>query len=417
MKIRSEAVELANAVSESRVWSRLMELAEIGRSGRTGVNRPAFSAEDREAKRLLMHWATKARATAYQDALGNLFLRYESPGCSGRSVVTGSHLDSQPSGGRFDGAYGVVAALEVLEALNETQAIVRRPVEAVAWSNEEGARFAPGAMGSQFFAGSLDIHSIKDIEDDAGIRLEDALLETIESLPEAELHDRAEMPDAYVEAHIEQGPVLENDRKDIGVVDGIQGCIWIEYTVRGQAAHAGTTPMHKRRDALREAVRLIQELERHCLASTPDCRFTVGRLIVEPGSPNTIPNEVRFTVDFRERDPNLFMHTRAHLLDRHEVGQCLVEPRVLFEHVPELFDTEIVATVESAATDLGFSVARLTSGAFHDALFISEICRTAMIFVPCTRGISHHPDEYSSPQQLAAGTKVLATVVHSLANN
>lgn len=411
-----KSVELSNAVSESRVWSRLMELAEIGRAGSTGVNRPAFSPEDRQAKRLLVSWATQLGATAYQDAIGNLFLRYEACGSSGPPVLAGSHLDSQPSGGRFDGAYGVIAALEVLEVFNDAKAAVRRPIEVVAWSNEEGGRFAPGAMGSQFFAGLLDIAAVKDVRDSSGIRLEDALAETIKSLPEAKPRSHAERPYAYIEAHIEQGPILENSRKDIGVVDGIQGCIWIEYTVRGQAAHAGTTPMQNRRDALRQAIQLVQELEGLCLRNAPECRFTVGRMSVGPGSPNTIPDEVRFTVDFRERNPELFVHIRDQLLRCDHAGPCSIQPTVLFEHNPQRFNAAIIGGIQKAAADLGFGVARLTSGAFHDALFVSETCKTAMIFVPCKGGISHHPDEYSSPVQLAAGARVLTAAVHSLAN-
>lgn len=416
MTIDDDALYLSNAVSESRIWSRLMQLAEVGRAGPTGVDRPAFSPADRQARRLLADWGSQLGADVYQDRIGNLFLRYDPSGCSGPAVLTGSHLDSQPTGGRFDGVYGVIAALEVLEVFSLAQSAVRRPIEAVAWSNEEGSRFAPGAMGSQVFAGALDLASLKDVRDPSGVPLEQALKETIEALPRVRIRETWDQPYAYLEAHIEQGPILERGRIEIGAVDGIQGCVWVEYTVRGQAAHAGTTPMRDRKDAFRAALWLIERLEADCFDKAPDCRFTVGRVSVRPGSPNTIPDEVRFTVDLRERDPGLFNQAKQELLAPRASGHCSVDSNVLFQHSPQPFDTGLVSTVERAADRLGFSAVRLTSGAFHDALFVSDICKAAMIFVPCKGGISHHPDEYSSPQQLAAGARVLIASAYQIAN-
>lgn len=415
MEPGDECLQLSSAVDESRIWTRLMELAEIGREGETGVNRPAYSEGDRKAKRLLVDWAIRMGATAWQDAIGNLFLRYDPTGCSGPPVVTGSHLDSQPCGGRFDGAFGVVAGLEVLDVLTAGKIAIRRPIEVVAWSNEEGGRFAPGAMGSQFFAGLLDVAAVKDSKDSAGVRLEDALSETMQSLPEARLRNSSQRPYAYVEAHIEQGPILESRGREIGIVEGIQGCVWIEYTVRGTTAHAGTTPMENRRDALQQAIRLIRQMERMSLRSAPDCRFTVGRMSVRPDSPNSIPDKVRFTVDFRVSEPELFKDICTRLLGYEHAGRCSVETRVLFEHAPQQLDANIVDKIRTVAARLGFDAVKMTSGAFHDALFVSEVCRTGMLFVPCKAGISHHADEYSSPRQLADGTRVLAAAVLGLA--
>ena len=416
MEINLEAISLSTLVNESRIWSRLMELAEIGRIGETGVNRAAFSAEDRAARQLLVQWASPLGVDVYQDEIANLFFRYGPPNTSERAVLTGSHLDSQPSGGRFDGVYGVVAGLEVLEVFREARARFDRPVEVVVWSNEEGSRFAPGAMGSQFYAGFKSLDDLGQATDSKGFTLVSELSQTIASIPEAKSRTNCDIPFAYVEAHIEQGPVLENNRIQIGAVEGIQGCIWIEYDVIGRAAHAGTTPLEDRKDALREAIRLIQLLEIRCRDVSPKCLLTVGRLMVEPGSPNTVPGRVKFTIDLRERDMDLFVRLKDILTDIDRIDRCSVTVSTIFEHTPRLFAIDIVNAVEDSASKLGFSVARMMSGAFHDALFVSKKCRAGMVFVPSKDGISHHPDEYSTPDQLTAGTKVLASVLGSLAN-
>ena len=404
-------------VCERRIWERLGELGEIGRLGDTGVSRAAFSAEDIEAKRLLLDWCAPLGVRTCHDAIGNLFIRYEPPGSSGPAVMTGSHLDSQPTGGRFDGAYGVVAALEVVEILSRAGAVTRRPVEIVAWSNEEGSRFAPGAMGSQYFAGTKELEAFLDVTDRDGDRLEDALAHTLTAIPEVPVVVRHQPPAAYVEAHIEQGPVLEERGDIIGVVEGIYGCVWVEYEIVGRAAHAGTTPLPLRRDALRAAVRLIQELDAKCREISPDCRFTVGCIEVEPGTPNTIPGLARFTVDLRDADPGSFERMKHLLLSGEPPGGFRAEAKILFESAPQRFSERVVDAVSMAATRHALPSIRMMSGAFHDALFLARICDTGMVFVPSKGGVSHHPDEYSSPENLAAGAKVLADVVSRLADS
>lgn len=228
-----------------------MHLAQFGMFGETGVNRPAFSAEDMLAKRTILDWASSMDLEPFQDKIGNLFLRYAPSGTQGAPVMAGSHLDSQPSGGRFDGAYGVVAALEVIEALNRSRAPLSRPVEVVAWSNEEGSRFAPGAMGSQYFAGLKTLEDLLDAEDAARNRPQDALEESLRAVSCARRERPAAVPLASVEAHIEQGPVLEECGSLIGIVEGIQGWAWLNFEIIGAASHAGTTPFHRRKYALR----------------------------------------------------------------------------------------------------------------------------------------------------------------------
>lgn len=392
-----------------------MALAEIGRRGETGVDRAAFSPEDRAARRLLYDWAGECGLQASQDSIGNLFLRYAGQRGELAPVLTGSHLDSQPSGGRFDGAYGVLAGLEAVAALSRAGIRPARSIEVVAWSNEEGGRFAPGAMGSQIFAGARALADVLTVRDAANVMLGDALAETLAALPEAAPRAAGPAPSAYLEAHIEQGPRLDTAGIPVGVVVGIQGCLWLEYEVLGAAAHAGTTPHEFRRDALQGAINLIADLRERCLRRSASCRFTVGRMSLEPNTPNTVPGRVTFTVDFRDADPVAFAELGRELRAAAAPRPCELDVRELFHHVPEMFSRHLVDVVATATRAQNYPEFELVSGAFHDALFVAKVCPVGMVFVRCRDGVSHNPLEYAAPSDITAGAQVLMSALLQLA--
>jgi N-carbamoyl-L-amino-acid hydrolase len=404
-------------VDGNRLWARLMAMAEIGRRGETGVDRPAFSPADRAARRLLYEWACECGLEVSQDPIGNLFLRYAGRRGDLAPVLTGSHLDSQPTGGRFDGVYGVLASLEAVATLSRAKMRPERSIEVVAWSNEEGGRFAPGAMGSQIFAGLRSLSDVLAVCDASGATLRESLSDTLAALPEAALRSGSAPPAAYLEAHIEQGPRLYREEIPVGVVAGIQGCLWLEYEVRGVAAHAGTTPHEYRRDSLEGAVRLIGSLRSRCLERSPNCRFTVGRFNVEPNTPNTIPGRVTFTVDFRDADPAVFEELGRELRQAPAPESFGLEIRELFCHSPEMFPREIVGVVAAVAQSHHHPVFELMSGAFHDALFVANICPAGMIFIRCRDGVSHNPLEFAEPADVTAGAQVLMSALLALARN
>jgi N-carbamoyl-L-amino-acid hydrolase len=291
----------------------------------------------------------------------------------------------------------------------------QRSIEIVAWSNEEGGRFSPGAMGSQIYAGALTLAPLIESRDAAGMKLGEALTQTLAALPEAPIRERLAWPAAYVEAHIEQGPRLEHAGVPVGVVTGIQGCLWLEFEIFGTAAHAGTTPHEFRRDAFESAMALIAEMRARCLRRAPDCRFTVGRLALEPNTPNTIPGRVVFTVDFRDANPASFAELGRQLREDFAADACRVRVRELFHHPPLAFPPEMVNAVACAAREQGFPATELVSGAFHDALFIANVSPAGMVFVRCRDGISHNPAEFAAPEDVAAGANVLLSALLRLA--
>lgn len=415
--MRSDGAQAAVAVSSERLTARLTALAQIGATPAGGVNRQALTSADGQARALLAQWARERGFHVANDAIGNLFVRRNgtSPGLA--PVLTGSHLDTQPTGGRFDGAYGVVAGLEVLEALEDAGVATRRAVEVVAWTNEEGCRFQPGCMGSAVFTGSLSLQAALAARDEDGVTVEAALAGLDGGAPGASSDIGREIA-AYVEAHIEQGPVLEANGCTIGVVTGIHGARWYVTEVEGEAGHAGTTPMSGRKDALAAALRIIAEMNEGIESDGNAIRFTVGRLIVWPNSPNTIPARVTFTVDLRSAEEALLdLHAkRLHVLANTVVLPCRATVRETFRSHPVPFAAEVQAHIAHAARELAFGVMSLPSGAFHDALFLSRHCRTGMIFVPCARGISHNEAEDAEAADLEAGARTLATVLHTLAN-
>ncbi len=401
----------------ARQWDRLMELSRLGAIPGDGVNRACLTELDAQARRLVIGWARDCGAEASVDAAGNLFLRRAGSDPDAAPVLTGSHLDSQPQGGRFDGAYGVVAGIEVLAALHDAGVVTRRSVEVVAWTNEEGGRFQPGCTGSMAWSGFRAANTWDDVRDGDGVRYGDALAALLDSeadLPRRALGGRAH---AYIEAHIEQGPLLEAERLDVGVVTGIQGSRWFRVTVNGASAHAGTAPLSLRRDALQDAIRAISAL--NVAMADPDdvLRFTVGRMVVSPNSSNSVAGQVVFTIDLRHPDRDVLI-ARGDAVGGIIQGallQCAAEIVETFHALPAAFDPAVVDCVERAASSCGLGHRRMPSGAFHDAQFVGSVAPAGMIFVPCRDGISHNPAEYSSAEQLGAGTRVLAAAVVELA--
>ncbi|HEY2619889.1 MAG TPA: M20 family metallo-hydrolase [Acetobacteraceae bacterium] len=405
------------AVNEQRQWDRLMAMAAIGAIPGDGVNRACLTELDRQARRLLIGWAKQIGASVSVDAAANLWLRREGTDPHAAAVVTGSHMDTQPNGGRFDGIYGVIAGLEALTALHETNAPLRRPLEVVAWTNEEGGRFAPGCMGSMAWSGCRGIDEFADVVDPEQVRFADALAAHLTAEADLPRRPLGSQPHAYVEAHIEQGPRLEAGGHDVGVVTGIQGSRWFTVTLTGETAHAGTTPLALRHDAVQDMVRAITALNTLMHDPHDVLRFTVGRIVVEPNTSNSVADRASFTIDFRHPDKDV-------LLERGDAIAGVVQAAVrnagvtvqeTFHALPVAFAPAVIETVEQAASQQGYRHVRLPSGAFHDAQFVVPVCPTGMIFVPCRKGISHNPAEYATPAQLAAGTRVLTLAVAKLA--
>ena len=408
----------AAAVDQERLWARLMEMARFGATPAGGVNRQALSDEDIAARRCLIEWAGGFGFAPGVDDIGNLYVRREGTEPAAAPVVTGSHLDSQPKGGKYDGAYGVVGGFEALEAIERTGIETRRPLEVVAWTNEEGGRFQPGAMGSAVFAGTLKLDAMLAIEDKAGTRLDAALRTTLAATPGLARREFGFAMAAYVEAHIEQGPLLEASGTAIGVVTGIQGLHWFTVEVFGEEAHAGTTPLKGRKDALKAAVAMIAALERELADESDTVRFTVGRFECGPGAPSTVPSHVLFTIDLRHPDAATIAELTARVepICQAQARGCRVAVRPTIACAPTDFDRQIVDTVRRQAGALALGHRDMVSGAGHDAMHLAALCPSGMIFVPCEKGLSHNEAEAAAPADLAAGVRVLAACLVDLAN-
>jgi N-carbamoyl-L-amino-acid hydrolase len=416
--IREDFANAVARVDQERLWRRHTEMARIGAIPGNGVNRAALSQEDIAARRLLLSWARARGFEVYADPIGNLFVRRPGRDAAAPPVMTGSHMDSQPRGGRFDGIYGVLAGLEALEAIDETGVTTQRAIEVVAWTNEEGGRFQPCTMGSAVYAGACSLEEVLDVRDNDGVALGDALRETLAATPEAMPRAFGTLAAAYVEAHIEQGPLLEKAAKPIGVVTGIQGLRWFNVEVAGRTDHAGTTPVGMRRDAVRDAVAIIAALQELTRDPADVTRFTVGRMLVTPNSPNSVASHVLFSVDVRHPDPATIkrLGDAVEGVARRAAARCDVKVLPTLVHDPCLFDTGVMDAIERAANDLGLANMRLPSGAGHDAMYMARICPAGMIFVPCENGISHNEAENAKPEDLAAGARVLAAALLELAN-
>ena len=396
------------AIDGARLWESLMTMARIGATDKGGVRRLALTALDGEGRQLFIRWAQAAGCTITIDALGNIFARRDGTDATRAPVVTGSHLDSQPSGGKFDGSYGVLAGLEVLRTLAARDIRTAAPIEVAVWTNEEGSRFTPVMMGSGVYAGLFDVDETLARTDVDGVRVGDALT----AIGFAGDRTRLGRPiGAYFETHIEQGPVLEDADKTIGVVTGGLGLRWYDVRMIGQDSHAGPTPMGLRRDALLAASEVVVAVNSVALDHAPHGRGTVGYMKVAPNSRNVVPGQVDFSVDLRASDDAT--------LDRMEAlvrAQCA---SISAAHGVEMtmtlatqfsvvkFAPDPVAMVRAAATARGYSNMEIVSGAGHDAFYIARMAPAAMIFVPCAGGLSHNELEDADPAHLEAGANVL----------
>lgn len=410
--------EAITRIDTARLWARHMHMATIGAIAGNGVNRAALSAEDIAARKVLIGWARERGFGVAMDAIGNLFIRRAGLDPTAAPVMTGSHMDSQPRGGRFDGMYGVLAGLEALEAIDEAGVATRRAIELVVWTNEEGSRFQPCTMGSAVYTGERRLDEILDVTDNEGVRFGAALQTTMAATPGLEARTLGAPAAAYIEAHIEQGPLLEQASKTIGVVTGIQGLRWFNVEVFGKTDHAGTTPLALRKDAMRDAVNIVNALRELTRDPADVTRFTVGRMLVTPNSPNSVASHVLFSVDIRHPDPAIIdrLGKAVEPTARAALEQCTMTLTPTLHDDPCVFDTNVVASIEQAAHALGIPNMRITSGASHDANYMARICPAGMIFVPCAGGVSHNEAEDAKPTDLAAGARVLTAALLDLAD-
>ncbi|HTV91009.1 MAG TPA: Zn-dependent hydrolase [Stellaceae bacterium] len=400
-------------INGGRLWASLMELARIGATAKGGVCRLAAGDLDRDARQLFIRWCEEAGCTVTVDRIGNIFARRPGRRAELRPVMAGSHLDTQPTGGRFDGAYGVMAGLEVVRTLNDLGYETEAPIEIVAWTNEEGSRFSPAMVGSGAFAGVFDLeYGLGRPDNVTGVTL-GAELQRIGFAGAEPVGGRPVA--AYFEAHIEQGPILEAAGLPVGIVTGAQGQRWYEVTVTGQEAHAGPTPMPRRRDALVGAARMIDAVNRIAHAHAPDACATVGFVQVGPNSRNTIPGRVFFTVDFRHPEDAVLTRMDGELRDACVAAAASQNLAVAVEEFwyfpPTPFDPALVGRVREAAAAQGYAHRDIVSGAGHDAVYMARIAPAAMIFVPCVGGISHNEIEDAKPDDLTAGCDVLLNAV------
>jgi N-carbamoyl-L-amino-acid hydrolase len=397
-------------VNGERLWASLMELARIGATAKGGVCRLAASDLDAEARRLFIRWCEAAGCTVAVDRIGNIFARRPGRNPDLPPVMAGSHLDTQPTGGRFDGAYGVMAGLEVVRSLNDLGYETEAPVEIVAWTNEEGSRFSPAMVGSGAFTGVFGLDQALATRDNNAPEL--TLGGELQRIGFAGPEPVGNRPvAAYFEAHIEQGPILEAAGLPVGVVTGAQGQRWYEITVTGQEAHAGPTPMPRRRDALVGAARMIDAVNKIGHAHAPYACATVGFVQVSPNSRNTIPGRVFLTVDFRHPDDAVLtamdqeLRAACAAAAASQSLEAAVEEFWYFPPTP--FDLRLVGAVRQAAGAQGYPHQDIISGAGHDAVYMARVAPTAMIFVPCVGGISHNEIEDAKPDDLTAGCNVL----------
>ncbi|MBA4344497.1 MAG: Zn-dependent hydrolase [Methylibium sp.] len=395
-------------IDGQRLWNSLMELARIGATDKGGVCRLALTELDKQGRDLVTRWAREAGMNVTVDKIGNAFMRRSGRNNALPPVMTGSHIDTQPTGGKFDGNYGVLAGLEVVRTLNERGIETEAPIEVAFWTNEEGSRFVPVMMGSGVFAKAFTLEHAYAATDAEGKSVKDELARIGYIGPE----EPGDHPiGSYFETHIEQGPVLEDHDKTIGVVTGVLGIRWYDCTVTGMEAHAGPTPMALRKDALQVASRLMQEVVACAHRHPPHGRGTVGMVQVHPNSRNVIPGRVKFSIDLRNASDALCEAMDADIrgvaarLSAETGLPIVIEPVSAYPAQP--FDAGCVDAVARAAQALGYSAMPAVSGAGHDAVYMARLAPAGMIFIPCKDGISHNEIEDAKPEHIEAGCNVL----------
>ncbi len=399
-------------IDPQRLWDTLMETAKIGGTPKGGIKRLTLSEEDRRVRDWFKAQCEALGCDVTVDEVGNMFARRAGRNNDLAPICMGSHLDTQPTGGKFDGVLGVLGGLEVLRTMHATGYVANAPIELINWTNEEGSRFAPAMLASGVFAGVFTPEYAFDRKDRDGTSYGDAL--------DAIGYRGAEKAGghrlgAMFELHIEQGPILEDERKMIGVVTGVQGMRWYEVTVSGQDAHTGATPMYLRKNALLGAARMIDAIDAIALEHAPNAVGTVGLIENKPNSRNVIPGEVFFTVDLRHPDEQVLdvmeNKLRAKLKDVMGLLKLAYDEKQIWRSPAVEFAPELIACVRHGAEKSGYAMREMVSGAGHDAAYIARVAPTTMIFVPCAGGVSHNEAESTTPEECAAGAQVLLEAV------
>lgn len=404
------------SVNLARLQETIDQSARIGGLPKGGICRLALTDEDKAMRDLFKQWLIEAGLEVRIDDFGNMYGRREGKNREATSVMVGSHLDTQPFGGRYDGILGVLSALEVIRVLNENQMETERPIEIVNFTNEEGARFAPPMLGSGGITGAFRKDFIYQLKDNQG----NSFAEELERIGYKGLEEnRPQHIHSFVEVHVEQGPVLEQQSISMGAVEGIQGMTWLEVKLKGQSDHAGPTPMSMRKDALVAAAKMIVAIEQTAPEMDEQTTTTVGRLSLEPGSINCVPGEVTFSVDIRHFD-NIIRNQVLELIYQKlstiaAVDDIGIEITKLWEIESTHFSQEIVNYIVEASHTLGYSVQKMISGAGHDAKYMNDIAPTAMIFLPSVDGKSHCEEELTLIEDIEEGANVLLQVIYSLA--
>jgi len=395
-------------INGDRLWASLMELAQIGATPKGGVCRLTLTDLDKQGRDLVTRWAREAGMTVTIDKIGNGFMRRPGRNNNLPPIMTGSHIDTQPTGGKFDGNYGVLAGIEVVRTLNDHGIETEAPIEVAFWTNEEGSRFVPVMMGSGVFAKAFTLEHAYAATDTEGKTVKGEL-ERIGYIGDQEPGDHP--IGAYFETHIEQGPVLEDNDKTIGVVSGVLGIRWFDCTVTGMEAHAGPTPMALRKDALLAATRIMQDVVAAAHRHPPHGRGTVGMVQVFPNSRNVIPGRIKFSIDLRNSTDTLVDAMAAEVkafadqVAKEHGVQVHIE--MVSSYPAQLFQPECVQAVGRAAAKLGYSHMPAVSGAGHDAVYMAKLAPSGMIFIPCKDGISHNEIEDAKPEHIEAGCNVL----------
>jgi N-carbamoyl-L-amino-acid hydrolase len=403
----SEAIR----ADKNRLWASLMEMGRIGATPGGGVGRIALTELDKQARDLFVSWCESAGCAVRVDPMGNIFARREGSDPTSAPVMTGSHLDTQPLGGRFDGIYGVLAGLEAVRAMNDAGVTTSAPIDVVVWTDEEGVRFS-GMLASGVFSGVYTLEDALARTDPDGVTMAEALAAIgYAGSPSA----GGSPPRAFFEAHIEQGPILEAEGKTVGVVMGAQGQRCFQVTVTGEEGHAGTLPMELRRDALLGAARMVDGVNAVAFGHQPHPVITVGSLSVRPNSPNTIPGQTQFSIDSRHPDDAVLLTVEKQMREACAAIAAKSNLEMAFELVSErasvAFDESCVGAIRETAERLSIPHRDIYSGAGHDACNLALAAPTGMIFVPCERGISHNEQENAKPEDLADGCSVLMHVL------
>ena len=404
-------------INGDRLWQSLMEMAKIGATEKGGCCRLALTDLDKQARDLFVQWCKEAGCVVTVDQVGNIFARRPGSDNELPPIMTGSHLDTQPTGGKFDGVFGVLAGLEVLRTLQDHNVKTKAPIEVSVWTNEEGSRFAPAMMGSGVVAGRFSLEELLQKTDVEGKVFGEELkrIGYVGDVPATQ-----KPIGAFFEAHIEQGPYLEAEEKTIGVVNKGQGQRWYDVTILGRESHAGTTPMPLRSDALAAAAKLINEVERIAHGNQPHACGTVGFMQVHPNSRNTIPGQISMSVDLRHPDDAILSK-----MDLELKGFCEYLPGLtgvdlsldpIWYYAPVIFSEKCIDAVRNGARTQGYSHMDIFAGAGHDACYIADFAPASMIFIPCENGISHNEIENAALSDIVAGGNVLLSAMLEMAN-